>query len=647
MKIKLKKLILTNFKGVKDLTVTMDNDIVTISGENATGKSTIFDAFTFLLFGKNQFDQKDFGVKTWDKNGAIIPKIDHSVTGLLDVDGIELKLTRTIKEKWVKRRGEETTEFSGNETEYFINDVPKQQREYQEYVSAIIPEATFKLLTSPYYYNNLKMEDRRAMLMSIAGEPNDEETAGNDLKDVLLKMRAESKSIKDLKLEYASKKKLLKDAIQQIPARIDEATRSMPDSVDFAAIERDIVEKGKEIIRIDGLINDRSKAFDQQFEAIKGKQTEINNLRLQIQELENGEQRRINQEGQTLQTLKATFNAKRENLQTVSESIAAYQRQIEFKENTIKQNSATMETLRGNWSDENAKEISFSESDTICPTCKQSLPANDIESQRETMLNNFNLIKANDLKRISSEGKRLKDENTLIEGQISELKTWIGNLTEDANELKKWIAENPIQDQPATEQNELPEVTKIKGQIKQIEAEMVNSPALDISDLTAQKQAIQGEIDILNTTLGTKAVIERTKARIAELNKEEKNLAQQIADLEKFEYQIEQFTKRKITEVERRVNSMFIAVKFRMFNTLINGGDEPACDTLINGVPFPDANHAGQINAGIEIINVFSKVHNCFAPIWIDNAESNNNITPSESQMIKLVVTKDKSLIIN
>lgn len=153
MKIKILTLELTNFKGIKSLVVNFD-DQTEISGANGTGKSTIFDAFTFLLFGKNQFDQKDFSVKTWDQNGVIIPKIEHGVTGILSVDGKEVKLSRTIKEKWVKPRGAEEAEFQGNETVYFINDIPKQQKEYQEYISEIIPEATFKLLTSPYNYNS-------------------------------------------------------------------------------------------------------------------------------------------------------------------------------------------------------------------------------------------------------------------------------------------------------------------------------------------------------------------------------------------------------------------------------------------------------------------------------------------------------------
>ncbi len=111
---------------------------------------------------------------------------------------------------------------------------------------------------------------------------------------------------------------------------------------------------------------------------------------------------------------------------------------------------------------------------------------------------------------------------------------------------------------------------------------------------------------------------------------------------------IDEFVTEKVTTIENKVNAMFISIKIKMFEPQINGGLKDVCTILIKGVPFEDANNAGKINAGIEIINALSKFHKQTAPIFVDNAESISNILKSESQMIELYVNPEyKTLKIN
>ena len=68
MNIKINKLILQNFKGIKALEISAEGENLNIYGDNATGKTTVFDAFTWLLFGKDSLGRSDFGIKTQDEN---------------------------------------------------------------------------------------------------------------------------------------------------------------------------------------------------------------------------------------------------------------------------------------------------------------------------------------------------------------------------------------------------------------------------------------------------------------------------------------------------------------------------------------------------------------------------------------------------
>jgi exonuclease SbcC len=202
-KVKILKLSLQNFKGIRSLEISF-NDTTRISGDNATGKTTLVDAFTWLLFGKDSTDRKDFSIKTLDSENKVIEKLDHEVSGVFEVNNETITLRRILREKWVTRRGSETSEMQGHETLFFWNDVPLQAGEFQAKVDAIISEQIFKMVTSPLYFNSLKWQDRRNILTTIAGNLSDSEIAsGNKAFQDLLEVMG-SKSLEEYKKELAA-----------------------------------------------------------------------------------------------------------------------------------------------------------------------------------------------------------------------------------------------------------------------------------------------------------------------------------------------------------------------------------------------------------------------------------------------------------
>ncbi len=637
MNIHLHQLTLTNFKGIKELTVEF-GAITNISGDNGTGKSTLFDAFTWLLFGKDSHEAKDFNIKTLDQAGNATPMLEHAVEGLLSADGVKSTLKRVYQEKWQRRRGCEQSELTGHETLYYWNGVPLQAGEYKTKIEALVNEGLFKLLTSTLYFNSIKWNDRRQVLILIAGEIPDAEVMAAMNKQQVAKITAilnSGKPLADFRKELAMRKKKLSDDLRTIPSRVDEVTRAIPQATDFEAVKANISKASAILTEIENTINDQVSAYKSQGEAVQAIQNEIFKLKHKQQaiafEEEAKAQRIYNEHALLISNIK---NRHTECLRLSEAARDALPKLIQTKTEAEK----SIYQLRLQWADNNAIEFVFDEEDSICPTCKQPIDVDKSELQAR-----FEEQKASELSEISDEGKRqallLSQTSKIIDQTNNE----ISNLAREASDLEAKLKSA----MSAELDSVIPADSKtLQDEIQKLELQILESPKLDIESLKQQKADVSDEINRLQAILGTGEVINRGKARINYLLSEEKTLSQHISDLEQQEFAMDAYTRSRMDMVEARVNGKFSLVKFRMFNTLINGGIEEACDCMVHGVPYADVNSAGKIQAGIDIIGTLSKHYKISAPIWIDNRESTNNIPPTKSQLINLIVSKDKSLII-
>lgn len=278
MKITLQKLRAQNFKGFKNHEVTF-TDRTDIVGDNGTGKTSLVDAFMWLLFGKDSQDRKDFNVKPLDSNNEPLHRLEYSVEGWINMDGTDTHLKRTLIEKWVKKKGATEAEFSGNETLFFVNDVPYQAGDYAKYIASIIPEEMFKLATSPSYFNSMDWKDRRKTLINMAGDIGNNDiieryVAGKSSSESAFFMRTleeilnnTSKTIEQRKLEITAKKKNLKVQLDQIKPRVDEVSKGFPEPESWDNLNREIGIQENDIKVFDTQIADRTKGQDAAFEA--------------------------------------------------------------------------------------------------------------------------------------------------------------------------------------------------------------------------------------------------------------------------------------------------------------------------------------------------------------------------------------------
>ncbi|WP_262247009.1 AAA family ATPase [Parapedobacter soli] len=666
MNIFLKSLTIVNFKGIKKYHIDFQS-VTNVYGANRAGKSTLFDAFTWLLFGKDSADRKDFSIKPLDAKGDAARRIENEVTGVLVVDGEEITIRHIHKEKWVKKRGEEEAEFTGNEHLYFWNEVPLQAGEFQHKVNAILPESTFKLITNPLYFNSLKWQDRRVVLEDIAGTITDEDIAAKDARFRKLLDQLSGKTFKEYKAELSSKKKKIKDELEDIPGRIDEQQRSKLDPVDEAAVQAEIKSLQSEHDQLEEAITDIVKASEAENKAVMDIRKDINERKLANQSIELELKRAYNDEVAAANRSRDEAESRVRSLQQDYESKKRLHDQIDSTNRStidrlnkeIGDLNMRIENQRELFRVTNAKELDENMTVCKCSCGKVHHEVDDIETIRQHFIED----KTKALNAINEHGQSLAKELGAVKKQLSEVQERyaeeLSKLAESLDRLEIELEEAlKVLDAAHANDAGTAQVASVElrlvshtgyndnlTKIAELEGKLSNRPAHDFGDMRTRKAAISAEIDALRRKLHVNESNTRADVRIKELKDREKVLSQELADHEKQEFIMEQFDKAKSDELEVRVNSMFKLVKFRMFNRLINGGEEPTCVTLVDGVPFPDANNAAKIQAGIDIINTLSAHHGVTAPVFLDNRESVSEIPDTAAQVINLIVSpEDKEL---
>lgn len=660
--IKIKSLILTNFKGIKSLYIKDFQHETNVFGANGTGKTSIIDAFIWLLFGKDSSDRSNFEIKTLDAQNNPIPKIDHSVEAIIDVNGEETSLKRTFREIWRKKRGALEAEFSGNETLYEWNGVPMNAKEYTSKLGFIIDEKIFKLITNPAAFNSLKWQDQRQVLIDISGGVTDTEIAqGNrDFETLLTKLT--NKTLEEYLKQIKASIRKSKSEIKAIPTRIDEVERSKPDQLDFESIEAELKKHTEDLKNIEDEITHKSKIHKEIQDKRLENQKQIYVLEADIeiiteelkqkakkQFLKNSSESKIKELKEALRNKTGLINSSRIGLQTLDSK-------IESKSNEINLLNDNNKALREKWETINASEFKMDESTKACPTCNREFEESKLEILKNEAKARFTKNKEVELEDITRLGSINNNTIHSLEREIEELeqlkvdaKDQIKNLETEQNQIREELEtlektpkqkeETKIFEEILKANNEIPDK---KNKVADLKEKLSKEPPITYDNLKEERSRISELIDACKDRLSAKKQIQIANERKDQLSKEEQVLAQTISDYEREQHTIDSFIKAKIDTLEAVINNRFEVVNFKLFEMQVNGVLVPTCKALINGVPFNDANTASKINAGLDIINTLCKHHKVHAPIFIDNRESVTNIIPTENQIINLIVDPSK-----
>ena len=652
-KIILKSLALVNFKGVRDFSIAFNDGITTVCGDNGTGKTTLYDAYLWLLFGKDSTGRSDgangFNVKTTGEDGKPIYRLEHSVTAVLEVDGKEIKLQRSLVEKWQKVNGT-TEEVMKDETQYFINDVRTgTKKEYQAEISEIIPEDVFRMITNPYYFTSLSAETQKEMLLGMVGNIDDEEVAATDPDFLALLDQINGTSLAKWAREIAAKKKACNDALATIPASIETAQKLMPESENWTVLEKQLKEVQDRVKEIDAQIADKSALNDEAYKRKMALMKQQADKRIKLQDRENTIRMEAN----------AAHNKALSDIQQMENELSINQKNLDSYRNDKMNVDGKIDELNGKLVEmrEQFKTVAkeqFPEPSgdvLVCPTCGEPYKGENLENAIAKLRGNFEQSKSKRQKDIQTKGKQYKAEYDRAVEQQTKLTGLIAKLEDDALEIKGNITIKKNNIPVAGNADEAiandKECIGLRNDIAEIANQLqVEVPQADVSELQSEKADSNAAIADINKRLGKRAMIERVNKEIADL--EEKRIAnnQAKADLEKWEDVYLRFQKAKDEVLMQRINGLFNVVSFSFVKEQKNGGEKVTCYCMVNGVPYADVNACGKVNAGLDIINAICATKGISAPIFIDNRESFNQIIPTISQIVNLKVSNDKSLTI-
>ncbi len=626
---KLSEIMLNNFKGIKFINFEFDGNDASIYGDNATGKTTIFDSLCWLLFGKDSLDRADFEIKTL-VNGEPLHNVNHEVEATFsNDDGTGFTLKRIYRERYSNPRGGET-KLTGHTTDYFINEVPVKEKEYKAFINNMINEDVFKLITNPLYFNEqYSWQNRRKLLLEMCGDVDDESVINSrdDLKRLAQLLNGHT--VEEQKKIVAAKKTALNKELDMIPIRIDEAVRNKPEiASDKTKLTQDI-----QVIMngIDELEKEKA-IINNGFEATE-KHSKIREINRQL------EARRsevLSDYKKDKQALRSKYELSLMQLKSLEAERDRYYDRHNDLNRDIDLENKRIEKLQDEFNSFNNQEF-----DTVnCPTCGQPYP-DEKRAELETIFNTQKSTNLEEWQKLIDSAKAMKqsymEQQDLMAVKVDGLTNQIVDKQKEYDsQFKDYeeLQEPNIEDDPAYKD--------LKAELFILELDDGNEADDDkLLKIDTELKELKSKKSALETELNKFKMAADIDTRIAELETQQRKLAEEKNLLDETSFLIDEFVKTKVDLLEQSINSHFEYARFKMFNVLVNGNIEECCETTYKGVPYRSMNNAARMNVGLDIINALTKFYNVTAPVFIDNAEAVTDFIKCNSQTIKLVVDAD------
>lgn len=637
-KIRINRLTLENFKCHDHLNLVLRGESASIFGDNATGKTSIYDALTWLLFGKDSAGngEKNIDIKPLDPSGQVR---DHqaitAVEAELDVDGEVITLRRTYREIWSTKRGSSEAVYDGNTSDYFVDGVPQKKNAFDAKIKELVPEDVFRLLTSvSYFSSDMKWQDRRATLFDIAGALTDKEImASNEQFQALLDSMGKL-SLPEYKAKLLSQRKGLTGIRDDTPTRISECQKTLEEiqGIDFVEAreqEQALSDQQTELSR-------KLIAWENS-NVLSDLQLKLREAKLERDTLES--QNRVHRQNQSAgmpdtQAMAKTIASERMRLETLKTLTDGVRKEIDSYQKDIAAG-------REEWIWVNGEAFTGG----ICPTCGQALPFEQLQQATQS----FDERKKQRLQGILEKGNQAKESCSTAQQRLEELET---EIRDREGQIQALVEQLEAVKSSTVVVTDLPEYAEqmqaIQEKCSSLQAEIqrvMQDNSKEQNAIRAQLTAVNDQLRLVRGVIAKESVKERTMDRIAQLKADAKNAAEALEAIEKMLYQMEEFTRFKARFVEDGINSLFCLATFRLFREQANGGLEERCDVVYKGVPYMGLNNGAKINVGIDIINTLSRHYGVTVPLFVDNAEAVTRLLDCDAQVIRLVVSEeDKEL---
>lgn len=660
MEIILKHLELCNFGMFRTYEMDFDPKVTCIHGRNGSGKSTIANAIQWLFSGKSADGRSQFSIKTHDKDGNEIPKVDHYVRAVCLINGEETELKKGISEKWTKVKGE-NREVMSNQTYYFLNGTPLTQKDWDEQMESYVNAQVFKAVTNPTYFVSLDWKTQRDFLSRIVGGVRQEEVVGdNHTFDPLLKLLAKQ-TIDNIIKQTGYKIKELQKKLDLIPVRLAEQDKALPDKQDWDKAKQQLTEKQDELKTLqdeltalhnnpsDTLRNELNKKLadiNQKIFVVKeGAKSAYEHSRISINAEINAISRQITQTENTIADLTAKVDGIEKLIKRAGQAKAAAKME--------KQNIETeFEKLRNT-------HLELPANIEYCPTCGQILPADQFEEKREQLQETFNknkVAKSNDLKARYQDAKKdiaeAEDTNNRYSNDISTTTIKIASLKKELEEAQqKKKEEEALLASLKAPEDTLPdnaeyvalqrECEQVKGQLTLTDYQGDDITKAD-TELCNKIASLGDDITSLQSVIASEAIYNKVLKNKEDIETERAGIANEITDLEGQLDIATEYSNLQGQVLEDKVNTRFKYVKWKMFKTYLNGAREDYCECYVDGIAYHDTlNTSAKTNAGLDIVSTLSEIYRAWCPIIVDNAEAVNKLIDTKSQQIRMYVSDE------
>lgn len=652
MRLTLEKMVISNFKGIRDLEIDFGH-VTKISGANGTGKSSIADAFAWVLFNKdsqgNAPGTADFQEKPRDEDGNEIHNLDTTVELYCRLDTMPFNLRRTQRENWVKKRGSTDSVFQGNVSTYWINEVETKLTDFRSRISEIVSEEAFRLIGSLSAFNALDWKKRREHLLTMTDIDADSYLLQQDsYRQLADEVAQRGVGVEDLRKILTDQRKRTNNELQLFPVRIDEANKALPT---FEAGEVEAAEKGLKSTEAE------LSAIQEKIAQAKAQSKQANNSEL-IFNLEAevvGLRRIVSSEHRAnIQALERNRNDASEAYRRATDALTDTEHRLTIAEVELKQATNKRDDLRKSYSEAYERTMDVKSAvGTVCPTCERPFPEEQVQAAIEKTRQMFEERRKEDLLKIKEQGIKTAEEIARLEKVADTLRAdakQLGAKIEAASAERDAAYEklNNAPKEPDYSKN--PEIDALLARIKTLKAESDASPDEKITEYENEKEQVTTQIKKYRVVLALRDSGEETKKRIVELEKQQHNAASRIGEIEQLIALVEQFVQDRCRVLEDSINDKFPTVRWKLFETQINGGIADVCQAYIpcpSGlVAYGSANTAAKINADIEIVNVLSAHHGVSLPLFADNAERVNRLADTDTQLISLQVTTDGELTV-
>lgn len=634
MNILLKSLDLVHFKCFNVLHLDFHEGVNNIYGENAAGKTSVYDALTWLLFNKDSAGNARPDIKPHHAPAGTMPE----VTAILTVDGEQIKLRKVLREKWEKPRGSSIERYAGDTRDYYIDDVPLVENEYKRRIAELIDEQQFKLLTDVWAVTSkMHWKDRRTLLAEICGLPEDKQLLAAAPQFAELNEKVGRRTVDEYKSVLMKQRKDMNANLNTLPVRVDECSRMVTEleSLDFAAAhsERDRLQAERE--RVQGeLVKLANNTLAAQA------RNERDTLQVQLRELEAENAAHLASQRVPVEDETSALTAALDRAKLEADRLT---RTIAQERDLVLNGETRLDDYRARWRTIDAEVFT----DEHCPTCGQVFPAERLAAAQQSFEDGKNRRK-----------NELLEDSNLLKTQISAAKdrllTAETALKTAQDEVQKaQIALDGYTPPVTIEPENLPDYNRRKSAFQTLIADAEKRLDRLSGDTVAEKSRLEAEhAELTRRKLESDAVLAKeqtladTRRRIAELQAEQRTAAAEVEQMDRLIAMCEEFTRYRVQAITESVNSKFRLTRWRLFTEQVNGGLVDCCEPMDrNGTAFEGTNNAMKINIGMDIIDTLSEFYGVRVPLFVDNAESVTHLQPIGSQVVRLVVSEqDKEL---